>query len=176
MGYDFKNASGNFRLNYFAWPCALTLAKNFGWEPMGTVLQNEAVRIPDGLDISDDEYVKRTVKSWKGYYDYSEFQLVIKEDALNLGRALKKAVEVIPDERVFIDGFSVSVIADGIPIESNGAKNKDDFLKIISNRILEDNKKSKKQSYAIARFSGLGNKAHLNDFIKFCMNGEFYIS
>ena len=176
MGYDFKNASGNFRLNYFAWPCALTLAKNFGWEPMGTVLQKEAVRIPDGLDISDDEYVKRTVKSWKGYYDFNEFQLVIKEDALNLGRALKKAVEVIPDERVPLYGFSVSVLSDSIPIKSNGAKNKDDFLKIINNRILEDNKKSKKQSYAIARFSGLGNKAHLNDFIKFCMNGEFYIS
>ena len=175
MGYNFKNASENFRLNYFAWPCALTLAKNFGWKPMGTVLQKEAVRIPDELDISDDEYVKRTVKNWKGDYNCSEFQLVIKEDALNLGRALKKAVEVIPDEKVILHGFSASVISDGILIASNGAKNKDDVLKIISNRILEDNKKSKKQSYAIARFSGLENKGHINDFIKFCMNGEFYI-
>ena len=82
---------------------------------------------------------------------------------------------MIPDEKVILHGFSASVISDGILIASNGAKNKDDFLKIISNRILEDNKKSKKQSYAIARFSGLENKGHINDFIKFCMNGEFYI-
>ena len=49
-----------------------------------------------------------------------------------------KAVEVIPDERVPLDGFSGSVLSDSIPIKSNGAKNKDHFLKIINNRILED--------------------------------------
>ena len=70
----------------------------------------------------------------------------------------------------------IGVNADGIQFLFSIRSDTDDFLKIISNRILEDNKKSKKQSYAIARFSGLGNKGHLNDFIKFCMNGDFYIS
>ena len=62
MGYNFENASGNFRFNIFAWPCALTLAKNFNWKPMGTVLRDFTVRVPDELDISNEEYIRK--KTW----------------------------------------------------------------------------------------------------------------
>jgi len=98
MGYNFKNASGNFRFNIFAWPCALTLAKNFNWKPMGTVLRDFTVRVPDGLDISNEQYIRETVERWDGEYCANEWQLVEEEDALNLAFALMIAVKVLPDE------------------------------------------------------------------------------
>ena len=99
MGFYFKNASGKeFRLNYFAWPCALTLAKDFDWKPMGTVLRDFTVRVPDGLDISNEQYIRETVERWDGRYCANEWQLVEEEDALNLAFALMIAVKVLPDE------------------------------------------------------------------------------
>jgi hypothetical protein len=115
MGYNFENASGNFRFNIFAWPCALTLAKNFNWKPMGTVLRDFTVRVPDELDISNEEYIRKTVERWDGDYCVNEWQLVLEEDALNLGKALKKAVKVIPDERIFLDGVPASLTKDEFP-------------------------------------------------------------
>ena len=99
MGYDFKNASRQeFRFNIFAWPCALTLAKNFDWKPIGTVLRDFTVRVPDELDISNEEYIRKTVERWDGEYCANEWQLVEEEDALNLAFALMIAVKVLPDE------------------------------------------------------------------------------
>ena len=98
MGYNFNNASGNFRFNIFAWLCALTLAKNFDWKPMGTVLRDFTVIVPDGLDISNEQYIRETVKEWDGRYCANEWQLVEEEDALNLAFALMIAVKALPDE------------------------------------------------------------------------------
>ena len=95
MGYNFKNASGNFRFNIFAWPCALTLAKNFDWKPMGTVLRDFTVRVPDGLDISNEQYIRETVKEWDGDYCVNELQLVLEEDALRAISLMDRMLETV---------------------------------------------------------------------------------
>jgi hypothetical protein len=173
MGYDFKNASRQeFRFNIFAWPCALTLAKNFDWKPMGTVLRDFTVRVPDELDISNEEYIRKTVERWDGEYCANEWQLVLEQDALNLGRALKKAVEVIPNERILLDGVPASLTIDEFPasvvIGLDNGKNFNYHYMKITNR-------GKNLGYAIGCFSGLDNKNYLKEFIQFCMGGEFDI-
>jgi hypothetical protein len=99
MGYDFKNLNGEaFRFNIGAWSRVLELAHYFGWQPMGTTLRGSTVRVPDGLDISNEQYIRETVERWDGRYCANEWQLVEEEDALNLAFALMIAVKVLPDE------------------------------------------------------------------------------
>jgi len=99
MGYDFKNINGEaFRFNIGAWSRVLELAHYFGWQPMGTTLRDFTVRVPDGLDISNEQYIRETVERWDGEYCANEWQLVEEEDALNLAFALMIAVKVLPDE------------------------------------------------------------------------------
>ena len=99
MGYDFKNINGEaFRFNIGAWSRVLELAHYFGWQPMGTTLRDFTVRVPDGLDISTEQYIRETIERWDGEYCANEWQLVEEEDALNLAFALMIAVKVLPDE------------------------------------------------------------------------------
>ena len=99
MGYDFQNLNGEeFRFNVGAWSSVLDLAYYFGWQPMGTTLRGSTVRVPDGLDISNEQYIRETVERWDGRYCANEWQLVEEEDALNLAFALMIAVKVLPDE------------------------------------------------------------------------------
>tara|TARA_B100002003_G_scaffold58888_1_gene54362 strand:- start:488 stop:898 length:411 start_codon:yes stop_codon:yes gene_type:complete len=99
MGYDFKNINGEaFRFNIGAWSRVLELAHYFGWQPMGTTLRDFTVRVPDGLDISNEQYIRETVERWDGEYCANEWQLVEEEDALNLAFALMIAVKALPDE------------------------------------------------------------------------------
>ena len=84
MGFDFKNGSNKeFRLNSSGWPEVMNLAIFFGWEPKGTYLQYYSVRVPDGLDISDEEYIRKNQESWDGSYTDNEGQLVTENDAFN---------------------------------------------------------------------------------------------
>ena len=173
MGYDFKNLNGEaFRFNIGAWSRVLELAHYFGWQPMGTTLRDFTVRVPDGLDISNEQYIRETVKEWDGDYCVNEWQLVLEEDALNLGKALKKAVKVIPDERIFLDGVPSSLTIDEFPasvvIGLDNGKNFNYHYMKITNR-------GKNLGYAIGCFSGLDNKNYLKEFIQFCMGGEFDI-
>jgi hypothetical protein len=78
MGFDLTNSKGQeFRFNFVDFPKVLTLAKYFGWEPMGTALG-------DG---------------WEDSHLSNECQHLLEEDAFNLANALKTAVKTLPDEK-----------------------------------------------------------------------------
>ena len=68
-----------------SWTRVLSLAMFYGWQPMGT-------RVPSMTEIHgfDAEY-------WDGSYLTNDGQIVVAEDALRLGIALKKSLDDIPD-------------------------------------------------------------------------------
>jgi hypothetical protein len=68
-----------------AWIRVLSLGMFYGWQPMGT-------RVPSITELHGliDEY-------WDGTYLTNDGQIVITEDALRLGIALKKSLDDIPD-------------------------------------------------------------------------------
>jgi hypothetical protein len=118
----------------------------FGWKPWGTYLQDFTIRVPDGLDISDEEYIRKTHESWDGRYTDKEGQLVTEGDAFNLAFALMKAVKVLPDENVT------------------------DLL----HPLLGSLGHKTEGPVAIYHWSG-ERKKYLKDFIYFCIGGEFDI-
>ena len=145
--YVFKNASGKeFRFELRQWSRLLTVAMFFGWKPWGTYLQDFTIRVPDGLDISDEEYIRKTHESWDGRYTDKEGQLVTEGDAFNLAYVLMRAMKFLPNE-----GISDPVH----PLDSFEYENE--------------------QLSAIYCWSGKRDKVILKDFIHFCMGGEFNI-
>jgi hypothetical protein len=68
-----------------AWVRVLSLGMFYGWQPMGT-------RVPSITELHGliDEY-------WDGTYLTNDGQIVVTEDALRLGVALKKSLDDIPD-------------------------------------------------------------------------------
>ena len=80
MGYDIEGEGGRpFRANGFGWTYLLTLARDNGWEPMGTTMS--------GFDDS------RPPSDWNGGYCSNDFQRVEEEDASNMANALEKALQ-----------------------------------------------------------------------------------
>ena len=77
MGMDLKGKGGRFRFDIFRWSAVLTLARNNGWEPTGTILEDD----PD----------------WQGHYDTNDGQLVTAVDAGRLADALERALPDIPN-------------------------------------------------------------------------------
>ena len=68
-----------------SWVKVLSLALFYGWQPMGT-------RIPSMTEIHGfhTEY-------WDGSYLTNDGQIVVRADALALGRALERSLDDIPD-------------------------------------------------------------------------------
>lgn len=73
------------KFNREAWIRVLSLGMFYGWQPMGT-------RVPSITELHGliDEY-------WDGTYLTNDGQIVVTEDALRLGIALKKSLDDIPD-------------------------------------------------------------------------------
>ena len=68
-----------------SWAKVLSLGLFYGWQPMGT-------RVPSMTEIHGfhDEY-------WDGTYLTNDGQIVVRKDALFLGRALERSLDDIPD-------------------------------------------------------------------------------
>jgi hypothetical protein len=79
MGYDLqsriKSENDYYRFNIAGWSDVLALAKEYGWKPMGTVMEEPATEI-----------------NWDGYYHSNDGQMVLDEDAQNIREALEKAL------------------------------------------------------------------------------------
>lgn len=84
MAAYLSNTHGDdLRFNNLTWAMILSLARDYGWEPAGTVdpwWKNE----PDAPD-------------WDGNYVSNDFQCVTSDDALNTARALERAIEDMDD-------------------------------------------------------------------------------
>ena len=107
MGYDLMNyKGGDFRFTAWAWSPVLGLAELYGWEPMGTVV-TEGSYAWCGAKDTDTVEVQESIKSWDGSYNYNMYQIVVEEDALNLAHALMNAVKELPDEKSYLDNYSI---------------------------------------------------------------------
>ena len=78
-----------------AWTRVLSLAMFYGWQPMGT-------RVPSMTEIHGFQ-----ADAWDGTYLTNDGQIVIREDALALGRALEKSLDDIPDFN--LDYYSIDL-------------------------------------------------------------------
>ena len=76
MGYDLTTPTKRLRLNMFTLPHILRLALGLGWEPMGTKNGHPSLS-----------------KNWAGDYLANNQQIILKEDAINLAKALELAQE-----------------------------------------------------------------------------------
>ncbi len=86
MGYDLSNTNNDeveFRWTVTYWWRLLALAEDNGWVPKGTTK-------PKKWGANED---------WEGKYIYNEGQIVEKEDALELAKALEKAIPKLPEKR-----------------------------------------------------------------------------
>ena len=107
MGYDLMSYKGEgFRFNLGSWTPVLALAELYGWEPEGTVV-TEGSYAWCGAKDTDTVQVQEFIKSCDGSYYGNNFQIVIEEDALNLAHALMNAVKELPDEKSYVDNYSI---------------------------------------------------------------------
>jgi hypothetical protein len=112
MGFDLLNANEYFYFNQNEWHRLLILAHYFGWEPMGTVPSEIMTEYYLGGKNSNEEAVQEYIKNWGSHYNYNDFQIVVKEDAINLAHALMNALEGLPNEGNDLEYFSKDPIID----------------------------------------------------------------
>jgi hypothetical protein len=80
-----QSAIARQKFSRASWIRVLSLGMFYGWQPMGT-------RVPSITELHGliDEY-------WDGTYLTNDGQIVVSEDALRLGIALKRSLDDIPD-------------------------------------------------------------------------------
>ena len=92
--YLINRNDDDLKFNNYTWAMILSLAKDYGWEPAGTV-------DPWNKDEPD-------APDWSGSYITLGFQWVTSDDAVNIANALERAIEnmdntsVIPPEDIAI--------------------------------------------------------------------------
>lgn len=74
MGFDLMRGRDELDMG-LSWPLACAIAREFGWQPQGTV----PGAYPD--------------ENWSGIYDTNDGQRVTEDDACNLAEALYRAIE-----------------------------------------------------------------------------------
>ena len=128
MGVDLFSLKNNrdVGFNWAAWRFLRHTAREFGWEPLGTVISLEdPLSSWEGEDLTDLEKqrIKRggeeLDKNWDGTYASNEDQIVTDLDSVNLLRALTRAI----NNREFlasIDEDSLAVIKDFMEFLKNG--------------------------------------------------------
>ena len=75
MAYALYNGKSTFEWDAVEWRKVLELAKEYGWEPSGTLLEGHIAR------------------EWDGNYTSNERQKVTDRDAYNMASALRRAWE-----------------------------------------------------------------------------------
>jgi hypothetical protein len=141
--YDLFNDKSEISFNFFDWGHVLELALHYGWTPMGSEQRD--------LRISKD---------WKGGYTSNDWQYVLPEDAINIAKALEKALMGIPD--IDVSGpLNSDIIVDGNSIED------------IGNTIFDFEKAQRglPVELLLKKFSGKENKEYIKRFIDFCNEG-----
>jgi len=80
----FSETEGWFRFEVSEWKHLLELAREHGWEPMGTRIFGRGPDFPRPED-------------WDGGYVSSDYQTVMAEDARNLADALERLIPDLPE-------------------------------------------------------------------------------
>jgi hypothetical protein len=101
MGVDLISLKHNEDawFSWSTWRFLRNTAKDFGWVPLGTVINPEESMIiwkEDNLSEIEWQRIKkgmeRVSESWEGNYDSNDTQTVTDQDAANLLQALTRAV------------------------------------------------------------------------------------
>ena len=129
MGVDLFSLKNNQEawFNWSAWRVLLNTAQEFGWEPMGTVINlDDPLASWEGevlTDLGKQRTIKRAEslsKSWEGFYTFNEDQIVTEPDAAHLLHALTRAI----NNREFLSSLgedSLDVIKEFMGFLKNGA-------------------------------------------------------
>src|SRR5688572_6790741 len=80
-----QSAISRHKFTKESWTKVLSLGMFYGWQPMGT-------RAPSMTEIHGFH-----AEYWDGSYLTNDGQIVVRGDALALGRALEKSLDDIPD-------------------------------------------------------------------------------
>ena len=161
MTYLLSNRSTNTlqTISREAWSRLLSLARFYGWQPMGTLP-------PFLYNLRKPAY--NTDDAWDGTYLRTEGQTVREEDALALAVALQMSLDDIPDinpEREMEE----EDLPEWLSPEER-AQIRDGLLQ----EHAEDGEENALGILPFEFFAGDG-KQNLVDFIHFCMLGEFVI-
>lgn len=95
MSYTLSSEGGCLSLSADAWPALLAKAKEYGWEPMGTVPSIPcywAEALASGQPFDPDAVF------WPGFYVANSHQIVEGDDAKNLAAALERFLEEHPTD------------------------------------------------------------------------------
>jgi hypothetical protein len=147
MSFLLSNRSTNSlqTLSRETWSRMLSLARFYGWQPMGTLP-------PQTHNLRKPAYESGGNNSWDGTYLRNEGQIVRAEDALLLAMALELSLDDVPDVNPERDGASTEDLPEWLsPAE-----------------------KSSLGILPFEYFAGDG-KQNLAEFIRFCTLGEFVI-
>jgi hypothetical protein len=102
------------------WTRLLSLAMFYGWQPLGT-------RVPSMTEIHGFE-----AEYWDGSYLTNDGQIVVAADARSLGRALRKALDDIPDFNLNVSRRDPSRITPFEYFAGDGKAQLTDFVKFCS--------------------------------------------
>ncbi|MBI4766661.1 MAG: hypothetical protein HY787_19040 [Deltaproteobacteria bacterium] len=129
MGVDLLSLKNNREawFNWTAWKFLLNTAREFGWEPMGTVINLKEPPSPrkgEGINYLEKQRIKKRAeewdKDWDGSYISNDDQIVTDSDAANLLQSLTRSI----NNREFLASInedSLAVIKDLMGFLKNGA-------------------------------------------------------
>jgi hypothetical protein len=169
MNYLLSNRSTSSlqTLSKETWSRLLSLARFYGWQPMGTLP-------PFIHDLRKPIYSDGEHGAWDGTYLRNEGQVVRAEDAVALAGALQMSLDDIPD----VDPDRELTLEDDLP----GWLSPEEKAMIRRGLESTDSQEHLKEQGEIPLgilpfeyFAGAG-KQNLVDFIRFCLLGEFVIS
>ena len=129
MGVDLFSLKNNqdIAFNWSAWRFLKKTALDFGWKPLGTVINPEASMIVWEEDnLSEIEWhrikkgMERVGETWEGNYDTNDTQTVTDQDAANLLQALTRAIND-QDFLESIDEGAFAVIKEFMDFLKNGS-------------------------------------------------------
>ena len=160
MNYLLSNRSTSSlqKLSKETWSRILSLARFYGWQPMGTLP-------PFIHNLRKPTYTDGANGAWDGTYLRNEGQIVRDEDALALAIALRMSLDDIPD----VNPERELTTEDDLPEWLSPAE------KAMIRDGLEEHEEIQLGILPFEYFAGDG-KQNLIDFIHFCMLGEFVIS
>ena len=145
--YDLFNENSEISFNFIYWHNIIDLAKQYGWSPKGTV--------PGNFTLGD---------IWNGSYFGNDWQYVLPDDAINIGKALELAILDFPEPGINVP-FKSEIIIDGEPFIDL------DEL-ITAHEELENNFSVE---LFLKKFSGKGSKESIIKFIALCNEGKGFI-
>jgi hypothetical protein len=164
MNYLLSNRSTSSlqRLSKETWSRILSLARFYGWQPLGTLppfIHNLRKPINGGGANS----------AWDGTYLRNEGQVVQTEDALALADALLRSLDDIPDVNPDRELSLEDDLPDWLSPEEKA---------LVRKGLQEHHEEPEEISLGILPFEYFAGdgKQNLVDFIRFCQLGEFVIS